>query len=176
MKSSCHKRIVIWCITEYHKFCAAKTIILFCKLCCFFYFFTKKPDSIHIKSCLCGTYIYGRTYKFRRSKSMRNRFDQQLFCPSHSLGNKCGITAQKIYAYCFCGSVKRFCNFYKIIGCPACRSTDKCNWSNRNSFIYNRNTDFLTDFISRFYKFLCLFCNLFINFFVQSVQITVNTV
>ena len=176
MESTCHKRVVIRCITEYNQFCTAQRIVFFCSLCGGKNHLTHQFYSIHVDTGLCGSQVYGAADTLGFCKSLRDGTDQQLICFCHPFGYQCRITTDKVYAYFFCCFIQCFCQCDKVFRCFTCCTADQCDRGNGDSFIYNRDSVFFGDIFTGLYQIFCQSCDLFINLLIDFFQITVDTV
>ena len=72
VESTCHERIVIRSIAEYHQFRAAKGILLLACLRCFQHDLAHKLYCVHVDSCFCGTYVYRTAHTLCLCQSLRD--------------------------------------------------------------------------------------------------------
>ena len=173
MESTCHKWVVLRSICKNNESCTIGATFVSRKLCRFLYKQAHITHSVHIYTGFSGTYVYAGTNLCRCMKRIRNRFYQSFFTLSVSFMNQSRKSAQKVYANSICGTFQCFGNFDATINICVCNQTDR---SNRNSFIYNRNTIFAFDFAGSFYKISRTCCNLIINFIAFYVNIIRSTI
>ena len=176
MESTCHERVIIWCIAENNQFCTAKRIILLRHFCSFFYNFTHQTDCIHINTGLGGTHIDRTADTFRRCQRLRDGTHEKLVTLRHSLGNQCRKPAQEVNAYRMGCLIQHLCNLHIIIRCLAGRSTDQSNRSYGNTFINNGNSVLRLDGFSSGYQIFGRRGDLLINIFLQSLKVRINAV
>ena len=166
MESTCHKRVIIRCITEYNQLRTSQGILIFGSFRCFQNDLTHQLNSIHIDTCTCRSNIYRTADTLCLRHSLWDRFDQKSLSRSHSLAYQCRITADKVYAYHLGSLIQSFCNSYKIFLCLTCSSANQCDRSYGNSFIYDRNSIFTGNSLTCRYQILCTGCDLFIDFLI----------
>ena len=176
VESSCHKRIIIWRIAKYYQLSAAKRIIFFGGFRCSQYDFTHQFNRIHIDSRFCGTKIYRAADSLRLCQRLRNGTDQQFVCPCHSLRYQRRISSDKVHAHFFCRFVKSFCQRHKVLRSFAGCSSHQSHRSDRNSFIYNRNTVFSGNIFPSLHQIFRQCGDLFIYFAIYLVKIGIHTI
>ena len=176
MECTCHERVIIRRVAEYNQLRTAEGIIVLRCLCGCHNHLAHQTDCIHVKTCLGRTDIDGAAHTVGAGKCLRDRADQKLFRRCHSLGNQCGIAADKVDAYFFRCLIKCFRNLYKILALLAGASTYQRDRSNRDTFIDDRNPKFTSDGIAGRYKIFRISCNLIVDLLIHLRQITVHTV
>ena len=166
MECTCHKGIVIRCITEHNQFCTTQGIIFLGILSGFLHHLSHKLDRIHIDACLGGAQVHRAAHTLCGGQRKRNGTDQQLVCRSHSLAYQCRISAKEIHTHFMCYFIQGLCNACEILDGVACGAADQRNGRYGNSLIYNRNTKFSGDLLSGLHQILGCFVNFVINFIV----------
>ena len=91
MESTCHKRVIIRCITEYNQLRTSQGILIFGSFRCFQNDLTHQLNSIHIDTCTCRSNIYRTADTLCLRHSLWDRFDQKSLSRSHSLAYQCRI-------------------------------------------------------------------------------------
>ena len=67
--------------------------------------------------------------------------------------------------------IKRLCNRYHIINRLCCAAGCDCCRCDRNSFVYDRNTEFLFNDLTGLYQVLCCFCDFIVDVLIESLNV-----
>ena len=176
MESTCHKRVIIRCVTEYHKLGTAKGILLFGRLCGCKDDLAHQFYGIHIDTGLGGANIYRTADTLCLCHCLRNGADKKLLCRSHSLAYQCGISANKVNANFLGTFIQCSCDGHKIFRFLTCSSANQSDRCYRNSFIYNRDPVLGCDLITGRYQVSGFCGDLLIYFLIQCIQVRIDTV
>ena len=176
MESSCHERIVVRRIAEYHQLGAAQGILICRCLRCLQDNISHQPDRIHVDPGPGGAQIHRAAHPLGLCQRLRDGADQQFICLCHPFGNSCRIAADEIDAHFFGCTVHGLSKGHKVLCAFAGSAAHQGDGCHGNSFIHYRDAEILGNLISCLYQMAGKTGDLLINLPVHLLQVPIDAV
>ena len=174
MKSTGHKRIILYSIAENYQFGAANSITVSRQFSRLFYHAPHFRNGIHVNAAFGRANTYGRADNLCFSKRFRNRCNKFTVANGIAFINKCRKASDKINANSTPSFIKCFCQRNITFGIAA--FANNCNWRYGNALVNNGYAKFCFKFLPYFNKIFCFFGNFIVNFLCRYLDISMSAV